>query len=633
MPPQVKPETKSATSPEYSATLRKIMLLDRIVKMRNDRYQQELADFVDNQTQSQANLSSSEMKGLEAGFTRQYYRHEYTALAEYQALLEERMDMLQQKQESGLNPIEQDKLSKLDFYASMTPESYAASKLFDENVLKQFKKEFPQAQKEIVAEIKEIGKSNYPELSGQQAARPATVELFNKKYPHLRAELQEMMKSNDKSISADGQSGLALLRAAGALANPSAYLMSKAVGAILKSDTFRPLVQQVGVSVSRVAEKTGLTGWAKKLMSNMSDVSAKRVAVGVAACCAVSCVAIGVMDPEGATQLYADLSENIMGFSNEQPAYARSDLMTNSADTGVLDHALESDVADSPETPSLDELPGVEDVSESPTVQEAPQTVTQGVEDPLPPPDELQGIVNEANASDINNALLSAETTTGNVVPDSVAETATTQAPPTIRDVQVVAGDGGVSSIEINSPVTDDGTLPAEKIKIEDGDTLSELVEDRFRAAGKPYNYEMIDDYVDQVAALNGLEDKHLIKEGASLEFPAIEGRPPLVETGQVSVGMECITPVFPEQYTDRVSHALSNTGMNDPLGSAMSEACAYVREGDLSNVQVAQSPVSNAQEVAQVAHELQDSPERQENNMYEDLDVASEIQMQRMTR
>lgn len=533
-------KNKSATSPQLSSTLRKIIFLDRVTTTRNKEYENKLSDFIKKQKELQSGLSQDELNGMVKGFTRQYYRIEYDALSKYQAMKIE-LDALNEKQSSKkLTKKETSKQEELSFFVDMGPEAYAASQFFNDKNISELKKEYPLVEKQIKAEIKGIAEADYPNLSASMGARPAGVDLFNKSYPNLASQL----KGELKGVTPDARrAALGLLKAGAVLSNPSSFLLSKGIGAILRTPTFKNMTSEIGESIKRTAESTGITGKLKKAMGSWSDVSMKRVATGVAAVGVVGMVTLGVMETESAEQLYADIRDSILDFSqttgpepdNNPTAYGNAEAKNSN---------MEFDKILGEEEPPLK----VEETHTNPSVQAAA---------------EAQRVLMEGEASTFD-VFASLSNIKGETL--SVAEIAE-------------ALDTGAKVDEVNNVATQEAksmpVISGGEYKIKAGDTLSELVEERLKQTGNPYNYALIDSYVQQIAESSGRENADLIFPGDKITFPDMSSSTPIVSDKTLSMAVDEMTEYKPTECTDRVLNSLSSH--NDPAHDAIERAAGLL--------------------------------------------------------
>ena len=487
------------------------------------------------QKELQSGLSQDELNGLVKGFTRQYYRIEYDALSKYQAMKIE-LDALNEKQSSKkLTKKETSKQEELSFFVDMGPEAYAASQLFNDKNISELKKEYPFVEKQIKAEIKGIAEVDYPNLSASMGARPAGVDLFNKSYPNLANQL----KGELKGVTSDARrAALGLLKAGAVLSNPSSFLLSKGIGAILRTPTFKNMTSEIGESIKRTAESTGITGKLKKAMGSWSDVSMKRVAIGVAAVGVVGMVTLGVMETDSAEQLYADIKNSILEFSQSGPEPDNNPTAYGNAE------GKNSDM-------EFDKILGGEDTAPKVEETHTPQSVQAAAE--------AQRVLMEGEASP-SDVFASLSNIKGETL--SVAEIAE-------------ALDTGVKIDEVNNIAAPEAQMTpvvsGGEYEIKAGDTLSELVEERLKETGNPYNYALIDSYVQQIAESSGRENADLIFPGDKITFPDMSSSPPIVSEKTLSMAVDEMTEYKPTECTDRVLNSLSSH--NDPAHDAMGRA------------------------------------------------------------
>jgi hypothetical protein len=578
------PDNKdSVTSPQHISALRKIMLLSEIVQARNARYETQLDAFLAQERKKKSNLSVKEVAGLTEGFSRQFYAPEYAALAEHTQIMKDLSALREKNKLHGLRGNkEKSTFRHYEFLSSMSPESYAASKLFDDATVESLKKEYPEVVKKLQEDIKAVRLSEFADLSPQKGTGPAVISLFNQRHPQLKNELTEMSRSKDNNLKQAGAAGLALVKWSSALMNPSGFLLSKAVGGILRTPTFQPMVKAAALSVRRVSEYTGITGALKKAMGKWSDVSVKRVAAGVAIGMSVGLVTLGLLQPEEAQQLYADISESIENFAlNQEPvALANSDLSgsemapLDSAFTSIPDPVppIDGSLAGlDPSVPPIDgSLAGLDpsvppiDGSLAGLDPSVPQLGADGLSmnsaSPLSSDELYSELMMDHPSGDLSPGTQAtpgavAPTIDGPASPSDVlsALNAPTELP-SVADVKDVYGSADPSP-ESTGPSP--SAADASTYKIKAGDTLSEIVEEQLKQSGRPYNYTMINEYVAEIAKANQIANPDVIFAGDSLKLPDIPKADVAVAPDVLQRGCDAITSVDPEKQTPRVMEAL----------------------------------------------------------------------------
>lgn len=539
----------SVTSPQHIAALRKIMLLSEIVQVRNARYETQLNAFLAQERKKKADLSPKEIVGLTEGFTRQFYAPEYAALAEHTQIVKDLKGLRETNKLHGLRGRkEKETFRRYEFLATMPPEAYAASKLFDDATADALKKEYPEVVKKLQEDIKAVRLSDFPDLSPQKGTGPAVIALFNQRHPQVKNELAEMSRSKDNYLKQSGAAGLALLKWSSALMNPSGFLLSKALGGILRTPTFQPMVKAAALSVRRVSEYTGITGALKKAMGKWSDVSVKRVAAGVAIGVTVGLVSFGLLQPEEAQQLYVDISDSIENFAlNKEPvALANSDLSGSSM--APLDAAFGTV---EPIPPVDASLAGIDPS----TPMDANALAMNGV--PAQSADQLLSelMIDNPASSSLPSTVDVQPDVAGPASPDDVlAALGEPTDPPSIADVKDVYG--GTTATPDPSIATTP-SADASTYKIKPGDTLSEIVEDQLRQSGRPYNYTMITEYVAEISRANHIPDPDFIVAGDTLKLPDIPKADAMISPDVVKNGCDAITSVDLEKQTPRVMDAL----------------------------------------------------------------------------
>jgi len=556
----IKKANKSKTNPQYSATLRKIMLLDSIMQIRASEYEERLSAYINKAKSRSSGLTEKEISGLEVVFSQMYFNFEFKAMAEYDALL---------KEKSELEPSDEnlERISELSFYTGMGKEAYVAHKMFDRKVIDNFKKSFPKADRDIAKQIKEFaGGKSLASLPNNLRTRPATVALFNAKYPNLNNELGKMSNTSDGFAREAANAAKVMLKHSSALANPTGYLVSQAVGAILRTKTFQPLVESTAQTIKLASEKTGLTKAAKNSLSKLSDVNLKRVSLGVAAGCAGALLVVGVLQTDEAIEFAQNLSDSISSLS--------------SPNMGVAD--TPSVVSDNSSFKMMDES------LSSPTYYDE----KLGDLFPFNSGAEVEPNYVESDMNSLSNQTVlepSLATSGDSVLQQSDAGVRSDGAPELLASestIEIKTGVGEVSVLEHNklNPVDSvdvdieppSTVIPQQSYTVVAGDTLSEIVESKLQESGRPYDYELISDYMELIKASNDLDSIDVIGVNQVLELPSFVASPDIVSPSQLVEAANNSVAYDPEMFSNKVvsqaqvlGDSLIQSGLKEAIDSA----------------------------------------------------------------
>ena len=631
------PETVDAkpskTSPQYARSLRNIMLLDRVLAERNKRYEAELKAFLKEKKRLHPDLSGPDKEKLEEHFTRNFYGPEYDAMAEFSKLDEKRLPLLEKEAElaksgKSLSKPEKEQLTLLNVQVELGPEAYATQRLFDADTVKKFKRDYPEIEKELSAEIKAVASEGFESVNPKTRHMPATVALFNKKYPGLESELGKLKSSKDKSTSMLGACAMGMLKAGSVMLNPTGFFVSQAVAGILKTKTFSPLREKAAVGISRVVNKTGLGDWFKRQCAKVPKDTLKKVTVGASLAASVTLIGLGVVEAEDVLKLKEsalafvdgiDFAPVTEGFDNamdatrdffSEPEQVMASPAPDSELTfldgvsqkigGVVDSASEtmSETIDAVQDYFADSGPGPTDAELAANTDPVPEntdgildTVSQKIGDAVdsvkeqfatsgPGPTDAELATNtdpeidtdldpngeEYMFADLQNKVggmfddiqdffvepegvaaspdptkqislidsLAAEPE----IPDAPVEPETPDVPvepetpdvpvePETPDVPVepevpeVVNDASPADV-VQALSASDAELFPNSYTVEPGDTLSEIVEERLQAAGVPYNYDLISDYVELVSANSGISDPNVIMAGQEIDLGSL---------------------------------------------------------------------------------------------------------------
>jgi hypothetical protein len=106
--------------------------------------------------------------------------------------------------------------------------------------------------------------------------------------------------------------------------------------------------------------------------------------------------------------------------------------------------------------------------------------------------------------------------------------------------------------------IASDTKLPTSQY-VQSGDTLSEIAESQLKAAGIPYDYTIIDDYVELLAEKNDITDKHSISAGMKIDFVTLPEPQSIVTPEQTAKAMMEVTSVNTDGCTESLQAALAD--------------------------------------------------------------------------
>lgn len=485
----------SKSNPQYAAMLRRIMLIDAIIKARNEDYDRQLDEFF----KKSPKLTAVERDEITRQFTRTFYSEETEALATFEAIKKRHESRI----EPSFNGGDAENYEKERYILAMGPEAYVAQSLFSEKSFDSLSKKYPAAAEQLKRDIKKET-SFFKDFPASAAHWPATVSLFNKRYPGAQYQLEQMekepggpdeLKAERKGLAS---AALTMLKVGSAAANPSGFLISKAIGGLMKTEAMQPLVSGVTLAVKRVAEKSGLTSAVKSQFSKLSKTQRMVVAGALATVGVTTLVMLGVVDAEKGLEYANNLIEKASDLDIEQGVEYASTLADKALDM-VGSGADETDLAAGNAFQS-----GMLDVPEN----------SGALDNSDIPADDKQTVLQQKNDSNI-----------GDVTQQQQAQNIDTA--PTEKVAQPPA------SVTYDTP----GRVVVESAnyRILPGDTLSEIVEKRLQAAGIPYDYQTIDFHVKAAAEFNGISDPNLIFSGKTITLPEISGVSKLVSDDAIA--------------------------------------------------------------------------------------------------
>lgn len=545
------PMKPSKSNPQYVAMLRRIMLVDALIKARNEDYEKEMSAFL----KKSPSLTEQERESFTAAFTRKFYSEETAALATFEAVKKRENQRIEPTFSAG-----NDEQKEKDRYIlAMEAEAYVAQSLFTESAFKSLSEKYPDVANKLKIDIREESKKFTNQVAPSAAHLPATVSLFNARYPNMEKQLEQL---RDAPANKDGKApekrkmasaALSMLKVSSAVMNPSGFFLSKAIGGILQTKAMQPLVSEVGTAVQRVAQKSGLTSAVKSQFSKLSTKQRIAVAGALSAVGVTAMVMAGIIEPDKAIAYAADLSQSAVDWGNDMkeaiayntPNITLPDFLSSEDFTASKGH-LEDKMLETP-------LP--EDISAESPVSTVEKTTPSALDNVAPDHVPENGLTAQAKPENIASALASAEPAT-TATPEQIANALSSPA-------------GAEAGLEVSpgSPAT----VPSENIKIKWGDTLSQIVEARLQQAGVPYDYTTIQFHVNAVAELNELPNPDQIRAGATLTFPEIPAAQPLVNQTELAAAMQSSFDIPPLETRDW-SNVLAQGVIlkNDPLYDAL---------------------------------------------------------------
>ncbi|MEG3765106.1 hypothetical protein [Alteromonas sp. 14N.309.X.WAT.G.H12] len=523
-------------------SFRRILHIEELNKFRNDNFDSAYAARAEQYKKLFADLSESRLKGLMEAFTREYYKPEYNLLAEYQAK-RTRWETLQEKGNgSPLPHAERKEFETLSATMQMNEFEYVGSRLLDHDIYKQIKETFdPKQLKQLLDKVdvpiraisKKMDESLLPD--GVRKTHAATIEFFSTSKPELKAEIESMKtKAIGEAAMEPFKQASAILRAGMILHNPSGYLVSKGLSVIMNTKTMRPFANSIKTSVDNMVEKSGIKASIKREVQKLSPRAAKMIAGGLAVAAFGVLTMTGVIDPVEAVEkgmaFVDDVTTNdFLPFSLED-GYADSSLKLGSGDI---------DIFTGENAPSKSEVDLLSNM----------------------------GIVVDGEAQPSPDVTLSASA-------DVNTEVASTHDEPTIKDA---LANNGTQPTGGDAPASEElPDISNEFYKIQPGDTLSEIIAARLEAAQIPYDYMMIDSYVDKVVEMNSaITDPNLILAGSTIELPEVPSPKPVISVEALVDAQNDITcmpdPISSKEMVELNQLCLYPT--NDPAGDALQEA------------------------------------------------------------
>lgn len=585
----------SKTNPQFAYTLRNILFLDRVLLERNEKFDRLSKLYIAEHKKNNPKISDKELKLKLQKFTSNFYKHEVDAFGVFSKLKQVRDDMLANQDKYGLtgeqiNQANVTHLATLNCQVESGPEGYAAQSLFDPAVIKELKNEYPHLDKQLKSEIAAIADKDFSNLKKTIAYHPATVKLFKQTYPELKNDLHELAKKPNSNQGNIAKYTQAMLKTGSFVANPSGFLVGKALSGILMSDALAPLRNQAAVSIRRASENSGLSDWFKQQCSKLPVDTLKKVAMGTAVAGGVGLVGLGLMDAEHLQPLAESAMEwaseltvpepvmNSMSIDESMSLYGAqyevvsspsvSDVLTDiykevaQADPSfaATPNADSYDMLDSLKTvPELDSnIPESLDITAPdgalPDEDNAPSIDSIIQEEPIVAPsvDILPQVDSDVVKSQLDTVDLNESQ---ELVSQPLADT------PQPTEDELVE----IEQIITKTPVVDS----PEVYSVKSGDTLSEIVADKLKEAGVPYDYNVIDDYVDLIASQNEIANKDFIYPGNELDLSSLPVENVKVSSDEALALVESIQTSELKQCTAEFDVALTEGPDVNPIHGA----------------------------------------------------------------
>lgn len=567
--PVAKERGKHAASAAQS--FRRILHIEEMNKYRNDNFEQAYQKRKSEYQTQFADLSEERLKGLMEAFTRGYYQPEYNLMAEYQAKRDKWVDL--KEKEGAMSPSDKKEFEKLTAVMNMNEYEYIGSRILDHDVYSQIKgtfdkKELKNVLDNVDAPIREIARQMDESMlpKGIKRTHAATIDFFSSSKPELRNEIEAMKSkaSGDAEMEPFKQAS-AILRAGMILHNPSGYLVSKGLSVIMGTKAMRPFAEGVKKSVDNMVEKSGIKASMKRHMQKLSPGAAKMIAGGVAAAAFGVLAVTGVIDPVEAVDRgiafvhdITDMSDSVMPNGVTGPEVPGAAGISPWAENAFADSGKVTETGDVDIFWDLDNqpVPPYEaDISDM-------GIDVDGEAEPEPEPEPKP----EAEVK-----------TDTEVTPEAEPEVEVEEDEPTVKDC--VAPDApDDTGVKEGEPAVDDAASPTinEEYYVKPGDTPSEIIAERLEAAKIPYDYDMIDLYVDKLVEMNeNIPHRDLIFSGSTIELPSFPAPTPEVSPEMLANAQNDMT-VMPELVSPDQAQALKNADLyptNDPVGPTLQKA------------------------------------------------------------
>ena len=561
--PVAKERGKHAASAAQS--FRRILHIEEMNKYRNDNFEQAYQKRKSEYQTQFADLSEERLKGLMEAFTRGYYQPEYNLMAEYQAKRDKWVEL--KEKEGAMSPSDKKEFEKLTAVMNMNEYEYIGSRILDHDVYSQIKgtfdkKELKNVLDNVDAPIREIARQMDESMlpKGIKRTHAATIDFFSSSKPELRNEIEAMKSkaSGDAEMEPFKQAS-AILRAGMILHNPSGYLVSKGLSVIMGTKAMRPFAEGVKKSVDNMVEKSGIKASMKRHMQKLSPGAAKMIVGGVAAAAFGALVVTGVMDPVEAVDRGIAFVHDITDISD----------------------AVMPDGVPGPDVP---DAAGISPWAEDAFADSSKVTENNGVDifwdldnQPVPPYEtDISGMGIDVEGEAVPEVEPEPQPEV-EPAPEPVPDVEVEEDAPTIKDC-VAPDTPDETGVKESEPSVDDAPLPTsnETYFVKPGDTPSEIIAEHLEAAQIPYDYEMIDSYVDRLVEMNdNVPNRNLIFSGSTIELPSFPAPTPEVSPEVLADAQNDMT-VMPELVSPEEMEALKNADLyptNDPVGPTLQKA------------------------------------------------------------
>jgi len=339
---------------------------------------------------------------------------------------------------------------------------------------------------------------------------PATVALFNKKHPGLDSELNLMKASQEPQKSMLGACAMGMLKTGSVMLNPTGFFVSKAVAGLLQTKALAPLRENAAIGISRVVNKTGMGEWFKRQCSKLPKNTLKNVAIGASVATSVALIGLGVVEVEDAYKIKDSALAFVESVDFSSVSESFDNTIASTRDYFTAPEQFMAD-ADSVKNTSMIDSLAAEPEQDLGIINDDVPTSEYSVENSSP------GVDSEATTPEpaVENTPATPEPAVENTpaTPEPAVENTPATPEPAVENTPKTVAPA-IQNIDGSGE-----ELFPKSYTVESGDTLSEIVEERLQAAGVPYNYGLISDYVELVAANSDISDPNVIMAGQELDL------------------------------------------------------------------------------------------------------------------
>lgn len=265
--------------------LRSMMLVDRVAPLRNARYLSDKTQILT------SDVNDKEKNRLIEQLTKQTFHLEMEAVSQYTAMRAQVEDMLKQQRAAEnlgrkMPRRFMEKFSKMEQIASLPLEAFVAQTLLQAPAIRQFKKQYPEIDKQLKMQIREAVRRNNDLQVLHPCARhlPATVDVFKEQYPLVAQQLEKQVQSPPAEmpfIASISAVALGLLKTKSESAFQDPKLNSRAFGAISMTETFAPMIRRINYGITQILSSVSLKPAVKKLFASTPMKRLQHVAMGV----------------------------------------------------------------------------------------------------------------------------------------------------------------------------------------------------------------------------------------------------------------------------------------------------------------------------------------------------------------